>query len=261
MDLPIDEILSRTCINIMIDIDYSLEKRIMTYRIDLETYTDEKSILKYIEKQKSRLRKMIKEVPLPNIEATNKYRTYLNQKPLNPLLRKKAIEDFLIHYRESLEQLKSGEIWFKIYPYNIEREKPNIKSIVEAATLLEYNSFLTNEIELIKQDNSKSVNSMQLDDKNIRLKWNGKKTELVELIKSLIEHGSIEGSGVELAEIFGNFFRIELNNFDQTVQKIANRSQGSETLFLDKLKTSFINYRNKTEQERRDASKKRKKNL
>lgn len=50
MDLPVDKIISNTWINIIIDIDRSLETKIMAYKLGLETDANEKSSLKYIEK-------------------------------------------------------------------------------------------------------------------------------------------------------------------------------------------------------------------
>ena len=130
-----------------------------------------KSILKYIENEKSKLRKLLKEVPIQNIRATDKYRRYLNQKPLNSLLREKAINDFINIHREFLEEFNSGKIWFIIRSYEEERKAPYVKSTIEIAALLEYNSFLTDKIEQIKtgkQEKIKLENSI-----SGKLKWVG----------------------------------------------------------------------------------------
>ncbi|MFK8060604.1 MAG: hypothetical protein AB8B78_10990, partial [Polaribacter sp.] len=188
MALPIDEIIHDLYINIIKDIDSSLETKIMAYRLDLETYTNEISILKYIENEKSKLRKLLKEVPIQNIRATDKYRRYLNQKPLNSLLREKAIKDFINIHREFLEDFNLGKIWFIIRSYEEEREAPYVKSTIEIAALLEYNYFLTDEIKQIKkskQKNSKQEDSQQEESDHIKLKWQGNPTELIELIRAL----------------------------------------------------------------------------
>jgi hypothetical protein len=235
MALPVDEMMNDLYINILKDIDSSLETKIMDYRLDLETYTNEKSILKYIENEKSKLRKLLKEVPIQNIRATDKYRRYLNQKPLNSLLREKAINDFINIQRESLELYNSEKIWFVINSYEKEREVAYVKSTIEIATLLEYNSFLTDEINRIKQEISN-----QLDSKNNKLNWKGSKAELIELLKALIENGNIEGTQKNIISSFTNFLNVELKEPKSTIQRLDKRKD--KTIFLDKLKSSLIEF-------------------
>jgi hypothetical protein len=78
---------------------------------------------------------------------------------------------------------------------------------------------------------------------NSSLEWNGTPTELMELIKSLIENRSIKGgTQKEMISIFSDFFGIEIKNPDKLIQDIKKRNNGSETLFLEKLKTSLFDY-------------------
>jgi|GEM_PF-2984289 len=75
-----------------------------------------------------------------------------------------------------------------------------------------------------------------------KVKFYGNKTEFVELIKSLIENGNFKGTQKDVTENCAKFFDIEVHNFDITVQKLKGRNNGSETLFLDKLKSTLFNY-------------------
>ena len=92
-------------------------------------------------------------------------------------------------------------------------------------------------------------NKFTLDKKaNIvpNLEWEGKKTELIELIKALIEAQKIKYvHEKDVFAIFGRLFELDLTSYSKDLYKITNRNRGSETLFLDILKDSFSEYVNK----------------
>ncbi len=88
-------------------------------------------------------------------------------------------------------------------------------------------------------DNTNNVTS-NTDIPNI--KTNIKPTELVELVKALYESGTIKGKQKDLYAYFAKCFDVEVNNPSKLLQDIKNRNNGSETLFLDELKTSLFNY-------------------
>lgn len=73
-------------------------------------------------------------------------------------------------------------------------------------------------------------------------KTNITQTELIELVKALIENGTITGKQKDIINDFSNFFNIEVNNPDKLITDLKKRNNGSETLFLDKLKTSLFNH-------------------
>lgn len=77
---------------------------------------------------------------------------------------------------------------------------------------------------------------------NNKIKFYGNQTEFVELIKSLIENGNLKGTQKDIIENCSNFFDIEIKNADITIQKIKGRNNGSETKFLDTLKTTLFDY-------------------
>jgi hypothetical protein len=81
-------------------------------------------------------------------------------------------------------------------------------------------------------------------EKNISpIQWNGTETQLVELIKALIQNRSITGgTQKEIFERLSKFLNIEIQEPSKTINKIMNRNNGSETIFLDKLKTTLIEY-------------------
>lgn len=84
---------------------------------------------------------------------------------------------------------------------------------------------------------------------NSNLKWKGSQTELIELTKALIENGNLKGTQKEIIQTISDFFGVEMKNPDKLLTDIKKRNIGSETLFLDKLKSSLYNYL--TEEKRR----------
>jgi len=76
------------------------------------------------------------------------------------------------------------------------------------------------------------------------LVWNGTNTELVELGKGLLENGSIKdshkkGKQKELFDTLSKTFNFDIKLRDKTLQDIKKRSNGSETLFMDNLKSAL----------------------
>ncbi len=88
-------------------------------------------------------------------------------------------------------------------------------------------------------ENNKEINNTIAED---NIKFNIKPTELVELVKALYESGTIKGKQKDLYAYFAKCFNVEVNNPSKLLQDIKNRNNGSETLFLDELKTSLFNY-------------------
>jgi hypothetical protein len=73
--------------------------------------------------------------------------------------------------------------------------------------------------------------------------WNGTPTELIELIKALIENRSIKGdSQKKIISSFTKFLNIDIKHPDKLIQDIRKRNNKSETLFLDKLQTTLYDY-------------------
>ncbi|MFE3866940.1 RteC domain-containing protein [Flavobacterium sp. LS2P90] len=75
-----------------------------------------------------------------------------------------------------------------------------------------------------------------------KVKFHGSQTEFIELIKALTENGNLKGIQKDNIELCSKFFDIEIKNPDQTLTKLKSRNNGSETLFLDKLKISLRNH-------------------
>lgn len=82
-------------------------------------------------------------------------------------------------------------------------------------------------------------NTESLETIHPRFKSNVSPTELVELVKALIESKAVNGTVKEIFEDFSKFFNVELKNPHKTFQDIKNREVGNETLFLDKLKSTL----------------------
>tara|TARA_R110002051_G_scaffold300823_1_gene368369 strand:+ start:1238 stop:1534 length:297 start_codon:yes stop_codon:yes gene_type:complete len=80
-----------------------------------------------------------------------------------------------------------------------------------------------------------------------KLKWTGKKNELVELIYAIysskkINHGNIEIQ--EITNVFEEVFKIKLGNYYQKFHSIRCR-QKNRTKFLDTIKENAIEYMDK----------------
>jgi hypothetical protein len=105
------------------------------------------------------------------------------------------------------------------------------------------------EREIIKEEYQKfkdtySENKEYFIDTSINpIVWNGTPTELMELIKALIENRSIKGdSQKNIIKLFTRLLNIDIKYPDKLITDIKKRSNGSETLFLDKLKTTLYDY-------------------
>lgn len=86
------------------------------------------------------------------------------------------------------------------------------------------------------------TNSQIIMEAENTLNWNGNQTEFIELIKALIENGNIKGTQTEIISKLSTVFNIDIKNQNKLINDLKLRSNGSETLFLDKLKKSLYNY-------------------
>ncbi|KAA2218548.1 RteC domain-containing protein [Maribacter flavus] len=73
------------------------------------------------------------------------------------------------------------------------------------------------------------------------LDWHGDKSNLIELVKALIENGNLKGQQKEIFKVFENIFGLELNQ-DKTISGFKNRISENETKFIDDLRKSLKEY-------------------
>jgi len=85
----------------------------------------------------------------------------------------------------------------------------------------------------------------QYQTKKEKVTFNFTQTEIIELTKALIQNGNIKGKQKEIIQIVSSFFETEVNNQDKIITDLSKRNNGSETLFLDKLKTSLNEFLSK----------------
>jgi len=78
-----------------------------------------------------------------------------------------------------------------------------------------------------------------------KVQWYGTQTELIELIKSLIENNNFRGTQKQIIKKISVLFGLNINNPDKLIQDIKKRNVGSEALFLDRLKSSLHDFINK----------------
>lgn len=77
------------------------------------------------------------------------------------------------------------------------------------------------------------------------LNWIGEQTAFIELAKALIENGNIKvnkGEQVKTINTLSKFFNIKINYPNKLISDIKTRNNGSETLFLDELKKTLLDY-------------------
>ncbi len=91
-----------------------------------------------------------------------------------------------------------------------------------------------------KNENQPITSDKVKTDNDIR--WTGTQTELIELTKALIENQSIKGVQRDIILEFSKLLNFEIKNPNKLITDIKKRNIGSETLFIDKLKTSLLNY-------------------
>lgn len=106
-------------------------------------------------------------------------------------------------------------------------------------SFLKIKSFLESKLLELESTEQKEIHT----DKT--LNWIGTQTDLIELIKALIENGNIKvkkGEQGKTIEIFSNFFNSPIKYPNKLIADLKIRNIESETLFLDQLKKSLFNY-------------------
>jgi len=158
----------------------------------------------------------------------NEYEIYLN---IYDLLYLQEIEDYdlkEVHFLNEINSLLGCET--------------DVKNKVKV------NFILKKLIELkgkINKNEKESSNSNFFNSKNLKeIKFNLTQIELTELVKALIENGNVKGKQKEIINAFSSFFEIEIRNQGKTINDLKKRNNGSETLFLDKLKATLNDYIN-----------------
>ena len=147
-------------------------------------------------------------------------------------------KDFKITDRYNIEEL--------MFPYEF-RSHYNLKTLIEKDILPYYSESNTikpkdyNDVLVNKEHVKKSLEDIE-NNTIVKHKFLGTKTEFIELIKSLMLNKNFEGIQKEIIKDLAIYFEIDIKNPDQLIQDIKNRNLGSETLFLDKLKSSLLDF-------------------
>jgi hypothetical protein len=150
-------------------------------------------------------------------------------------------------YNNSINDLEQLENYIQEI-VNRDWTPPNVnKSLLKMCC----NEFFDGGIDYIKRDRSilsftKIIEFLDIKKQNPKnennLNWNGTQIEFIELVKALIENGNIKGTQTEIIKSLSNIFNFKINNENKTINDIKNRNNGSETLFLDKLKKTLFDY-------------------
>ena len=173
----------------------------------------------------------------------------------------KFLEDYpdAPEYRFVLEEISKVRPGFR-FPFVDEKLKLNITFSFEKIEdfLMEKLSDFGYEIyELVKDDEFLTVADFCTHDfrqkKDFKTEYLAhpinlkiKDTEFMELFKALWENGNFRYKKQGDALIhFSKLFNININNSDTVLQNIRGRNNGSETLFLDKLKSKILSFVNK----------------
>lgn len=90
-----------------------------------------------------------------------------------------------------------------------------------------------------RDDNNNSQNITN------KLSWSGDQTAFIELVKALIVNGNIKvnkGEQGKTIKTLSDFFNFKVNNPNKLISDLKKRNNGSETLFLNELKSSLLDY-------------------
>ena len=152
---------------------------------------------------------------------------------------KKELESF----QQELKDLKKSDfntpVQLKDHPRLSMQFNIGIVKSIEVSILKAHKKVITptmTETHLSKEEEN-VLQQHQIKKENIT--FNFTQTEIVELIKALIQNGNIKGLQKDIIPIVSSFFETEVNNQDKIITDLSKRNNGSETLFLDKLKTSL----------------------
>lgn len=146
---------------------------------------------------------------------------------------------FVVNSMYSTEtKIENGNRNEEIKTYNIAFENGKKYKALETVldNPLKFDTLFSSALSNFKENKSETKLSVP------EIKFNISQTELMELIKALIENGNVIGLQKNIVIEFSKFFNLEIKNPDKIIQDIKNRNNNSETLFLDKLKTSFLNF-------------------
>lgn len=146
-------------------------------------------------------------------------------------------KDFKVTNRYNIEELMfpfEFDSHYKLQRLIKDEILPDLES--NATKQVESNNLLVNQ-ELLKKPQDK-IDSYTIG----KHKFFGSQTEFMELIKSLIENENLRGIQKEIIKDLAAYFEIKINNPNQLIQDLKNRNNGSETIFLDKLKSSLLNH-------------------
>lgn len=101
---------------------------------------------------------------------------------------------------------------------------------------------LTTSFKKIKKFLNVKKNKLKNDNEFPKVKFHGNQTEFIELIKALTENGNLKGIQKDNIDTCCKFFDIEIKYPAKLINDFKIRNNGSETLFIDKLKKSLFDY-------------------
>lgn len=158
-------------------------------------------------------------------EELNKGINYIPYNYINPIARKN-ISYSLAQRIEYLEE-RAQELGYNIRIWQDDNYAP-----FEYGGQLIYNPEDAEGFELIKTE---KISKKTID-------FTGTQVQLMELVKALIENKSVRGKQKDIVKDFTDFFGLEVKSPDKIIQDIKNRNTGSETLFLNDLKSSLMQF-------------------
>ncbi len=156
-----EESLENLITNILFDIDNSLRAKISDYKLDLNTLTSKEKKIEYIEVEKSNIRKSLKDTVYKTRTSIDKYAEYLTKKPLKISLRREAINNFIYTSIALYGENESTINFMNSYDYKKQRKLDIIKSLVKRASLLEFNSFLSDVLNKVSEEETK-INKLNI---------------------------------------------------------------------------------------------------
>ncbi|MFY7665316.1 RteC domain-containing protein [Flavobacterium sp.] len=146
----------------------------------------------------------------------------------------------------NLEALMEGQ---ELFAYDNEVQKFVLRRLTSGNEILyKYDFDLGGKLEISFRKILKYLNSkkeeLSISKENVseKIKFHGTQTEFIELIKALILNDNLKGVQKEIIQKCGKFFDITTPNHDKLISDLSQRNNGSETLFIDKLKSSLLKH-------------------
>lgn len=153
------------------------------------------------------------------------------------------LKKLLIHLNEREEGLKKN-IKKNLIP---NKDSPSYEELADKTLIHDTNIF---QIQKMKIDVQQRIENIQnplskINSYSGSLNWTGDVSDMVELIKALVESKKINNSQSEIIKSFEGVFDIDLSRFSTTLNDFQYRNIENQTKYLDSMKANLLKWLSK----------------